>query len=136
MQQLNEEQRRNLVVQYRVEHPEASKNDVAKYFHELGLASSTVYSILDRFAEGSSEIIKRKEGSGNFRKELKVDERGRARMAAEAQQGMSQREIARKHDVTQAFVSNNTAEPRPQCLQEGARSSCFGGAEAKAEAAH
>lgn len=103
MHSLNEEQRRRLVVQYKIDHPELSNNAVAKYFAELGVARSTVYGILDRYSEAGEAAVLRKEGSG--RPATKVTDSLKETMASDAKRGLSQREIARKFDISQPYVN-------------------------------
>lgn len=103
MQALSEEQRRKLVVQYKIEHPEQSNNAVARYFAELGIPRSTVYGILDRYSEVGEAAVLRKEGSG--RPATKVNDSLMERMANDARRGLSQREIASKFDISQSYVN-------------------------------
>ncbi|PAA78453.1 hypothetical protein BOX15_Mlig014997g1 [Macrostomum lignano] len=104
MQSLNEEQRRRLVVQYTTEHPGQSNHAIAKYFAEVGVARSTVYAILNRYEEGGEESVLRSAGSGCHRTELKVTNAEVKNIVKDAQRGLSQREIARKFDISQAYV--------------------------------
>lgn len=95
MESLNEEQRRRLVIQYKIDHPELNNNSVAKYFAEIGVPRSTVYSILKRYADDGDVAAARSAGSG--RPAIKVTDRVKTRIEEDARKGLSQREISRKY---------------------------------------
>ncbi|PAA52918.1 hypothetical protein BOX15_Mlig030083g3 [Macrostomum lignano] len=103
MQSLNEEQQRKLVVQYKIEHPGLSNNAIAKYFAELGVPRSTIYGILDCYSATGKDSVLRKEGSG--RPATKVTATLMEKMSNDARTGLSQREIARKYDISQPYVN-------------------------------
>ena len=105
MQSLNEEERRRIVVQYLINHPDSSKSSIIKYFQELGIARSTINGIIDRYLEIGAEAAQRECGSGCSRSEVKVTSAEKTRIANDARKGLSQREIARKYNISQPYVN-------------------------------
>jgi len=103
MQDMNENQRRSLIVQYKKSHSAASNYSVAKYFVELGVSQRTTYNILSNYAKmGTTD---RQDGSG--RKASKINKRDKARLFNEATSSdfTSQSRLASKYGVTQQYVN-------------------------------
>ena len=102
MQSLKEKQRRDVIVQYKNDHPTLSNYAISKYFQQLSISKSTVYSILQTYAtRGSTD---RSVGSG--RVVAKMPEKCvRALVnAVKSSKSPSQRLLARKHGISQSFV--------------------------------
>jgi transposase len=116
MKSMTEEQRRTMVVQYKIDHPEQSNNAIALYFGELGFGRSTVYGILTRFAEIGEAAVQRQAGSG--RPPVKVTAAIKTRIAGDAKKGLSQREISKKFELTQSYVNEILSEQGLQAYRK------------------
>lgn len=103
MNELNEEQRRKIIIQYKQSHPESSNNSIALYMKELGIGRSTTYNVLNMYDERGH--VERSEGSG--RPAVKMDASDKSRLCQEAQSSScpSQNRLADKFGISQQYVN-------------------------------
>ena len=116
MQQMNEYQRRAIIVQYKESHPNSSKYDVAKYFRELGISESTTYSILTAYEERGN--IEREVGSGRKAEIMTAAERKHLVQDAISAECTSQRKLAAKYEISHQYVGKILTEEGVQCLKK------------------
>lgn len=102
MQRLTEKDRRAIIVQYKTSHPSLTNYSITKYFHQLGVSKSTVYSVLTSYAESGS--INRRPGSG--RTAVKMGPNRVRKMISHATTSVapSQNALARKYGVSQQYI--------------------------------
>lgn len=103
MSNLNEEQRRELIVQYKVLHPQASRYSVAQYFKQLGISESTVYRTLKKFDEEGD--VEREKGSGRVPSAMTSQKEKKLVGDALGEKTFSQRDLAKKYDISQPYVN-------------------------------
>ena len=103
MDELNEEQRRKLVVQYKNGHSGASSSTIVSHFMDMGMPRSTVYAILKNYSE--SATINRKVGSGRPSTLICGKSKRNILMDALANKTISQRKMAVKYGISQAYVN-------------------------------
>ncbi|MEE4248748.1 MAG: hypothetical protein V2I33_25500 [Kangiellaceae bacterium] len=103
MASLNQNQVRQLVVHYHAQHPEASTYSIAKYFSEIGIAQRTVYNIIEKYAKTGQTS----KSSGSGRPAEKMTEKKKDALVVDAmsETGLSQRDLARKYDISLAYVN-------------------------------
>jgi transposase len=102
MHRLNEKQRRDIVVQFKLAHPGKTNYAVAQYFKEINIGTSTTYSILSTFEQtGTTE---RAGGSGRI--PVKMTKNRKKKLVEEIQTSTapSQRRMASKYGITQPYV--------------------------------
>ena len=103
MKSLNEEQRRQLIVQYQLDHPTASKYAIAEYFKQMNVSRSTVYHVLNSY-EGRG-TTSRAQGSGTIPVKMPPGRIKELVKDALSNKGLSQRELANKYDITLSYVN-------------------------------
>lgn len=102
MEELNESQRRKLVVQFYEKHESSGKAFAVRHFVEMGMSRSSVYHILRSFEE--RKTVERKAGSGKVPAKLPTTVRKRLVRAAADRNGVTQRKLASKFGVSQPYV--------------------------------
>lgn len=103
MQHLSEDQVRQLVVQYREKHPDLTTYAVAQYFFELDIPQRTTYSILKHYEERGSTA--RASGSGHKAEKMPAQRRQALVRDTLGSKRMSQRDLARKYDISVSYVN-------------------------------
>ena len=102
MQRLTEKERRDIIVQYKSNHPSLSNYAISKFFLELGISKSTTFSILASYAvHGTTE---RQIGSGRPAVKIPPNKVRAIVSAVKCSTPPSQNVLARKHGVSQAYV--------------------------------
>jgi hypothetical protein len=102
MQRLTEKERRDIVVQYKCNHPSLSNYAIYKFFLELGISKSTTFSILASYAvHGTTE---RQIGSGRPAVKIPPNKVHAIVSAVKCSTPLSQNVLARKHGVSQPYV--------------------------------
>jgi transposase len=102
MQRLKEQERRNVIVQHRIDHPSLSNYAIAKYFLEMGIGKSTVYAVLSSYA--NTGVTDRLPGSGRPAVKMPPSKVRRLLLSVQTSTAPSQSMLARKHHITQPYV--------------------------------
>ena len=118
MKNCNEQQRRDIIIQYHISHPDESFNKVAVYFKELGIARQTVYDVLNHFKDRKSS--ERAQGSGKVAE--KMDDKKVKKMLKEIQSNsLSMREVASKYEIHYTYVEKICKEHGVQAFKKEKR---------------
>ena len=102
MQNLSQQQKRELITEFKENHPEMSNYSISKYFREMNVSQSTVYSVINNYEErGSAERM-----SGSGRPAELMDEKSKRNLRKDAlTQKHSQRELAQKYDISLPYCN-------------------------------
>ena len=103
MDELSEQQRRDLVVNFYEDHRDEGKSFTCRHFQAMRMSKRTVYSILARCEERGDTI--RKKGSG--RPAVKMTQAAQKHLvkAAADKKAVSTRKLARKFGVDHSYIS-------------------------------
>jgi len=102
MERLTQKQRRDLIVQYKLNDPSVTNYSIAKYLKPLGISKSTIYSVLQTYAERGT--TKRSSGSGRIPIKMPYTRVRTLVNSATTSQSFTQRVVARKYGISQQFV--------------------------------
>lgn len=103
MENLSEKQRRDVIVNYYVKNMDAGKAYTVKHFEAMGIAKSSIYSILAVFEKRGE--TKRKKGSGRPAVKLPSAARKRLVKAASDKKAISTRKLGKRYGVHHSYVS-------------------------------
>jgi len=103
MPDLNELQRRDLIINYKRSLPTQSNYCIAKYFKELNISERTTYSVLKNYDENGT--VERSHGSG--RPAVKMQERSVQKLVNDtlSEKTYSQRDLSNKYNISQPYVN-------------------------------
>ena len=119
---MNRDERKRMVVQYKEMHPELTNYQIAKYFQEMNVAKSSVYHILYNYkASGTAE---RTSGSGRVSYKLSENDRNNVVKDALQNKGLSQRDLARKYEVSQSYIHKILDNNDVHVYKKGKKASC------------
>ena len=103
MDELSEQQRQDLVVNFYEDHRDEGKSFTCRHFQAMRMSKRTVYSILARYEERGDTI--RKKGSGRPAAKMTQAAQKRLVKAAADKKAVSTRKLARKFGVDHSYIS-------------------------------